>query len=420
MTICTLINEKGKSMLNHKTTLVAILALVLALPVSAMAQAPAADKPAEAAPMSIWGFDVTGYVDVGYTHLSGRGAFNATPAAPGATIGGPNRVFDFYRNSLSLHQAAFTVARQPKEGFGGLLNVTLGKDADVIAAYKTNPSNGTGCNLATGLSATGTCKKDRWDITQAFAQFATGPFTIIGGKYVTLAGAEVINSTANTNYSRSILFGYAIPFSHTGARVSYAATDTLTLMGGVNQGWDDIKDTNSSKTGELGVLYSPTKTLTLGAQGYAGKERVGGLINTGVEGTRNLIDLVATFNATDKLTFILNYDYATQHNTATVTPTGAGKSKWSGWAGYSNYQINEQWRVSLRGEYFDDRDGYRTGLVQKWKEVTLTLGYSPIKNLDLRAEIRGDRSNVPAFVDSNSITASKSQNSFGVQAIYKF
>ena len=380
-----------------------------------------AEKPAEDAPISILGFDFTGYFDVGYTHLSGSGTFNTTPAGPGVTVGGPNRVFDYKRDALKLHQAAFTFAKQPKEGFGGVLNVTLGNDANVIAPYATNPNKGDGCNLATGQTAIGTaCKRDYWDITQAFAQYAKGPVTIIGGKYVTLAGAEVINSTANTNYSRSILFGYAIPFSHTGARVSYAATDTLTLMGGVNQGWDDIKDTNSSKTGELGVLYSPTKTLTLGAQGYAGKERVGGLINTGVEGTRNLIDLVATFNATDKLTFILNYDYATQHNTATVTPTGAGKSKWSGWAGYSNYQINEQWRVSLRGEYFDDRDGYRTGLVQKWKEVTLTLGYSPIKNLDLRAEIRGDRSNVPAFVDSNSITASKSQNSFGVQAIYKF
>jgi len=49
-------------------------------------------------------------------------------------------------------------------------------------------------------------------------QYAHGPLTIIGGKFVTLAGAEVINSTLDTNYSRSILFGYAIPFSHTGAR----------------------------------------------------------------------------------------------------------------------------------------------------------------------------------------------------------
>ncbi len=408
-------------------------AAVLVLPSFAFGQAapatdakpadakPAEDKPPESPPiLSILGFDLTGYFDVGYTHLSGSGAFNTTPAGPGVTAGGPNRVFDYKRNALKLHQAAFTFAKQPKEGFGGVLNVTLGNDANVIAPYATNPNTGTGCNLATGLTATGTCKKDYWDITQAFAQYATGPVTVIAGKFVTSAGAEVINSTANSNYSRSILFGYAIPFTHTGLRASYAATDTFTLIGGVNQGWDAIKDTNSSKTLELGGLFTPTKAFSLAAMGHFGKERVGGLVGTGPEGQRNLIDLVATYNATDKLTLILNYDYATQDNTATVTPNAATKSTWKGVAGYANYQFNEQWRLSFRAEYFDDGDGYRTGVAQKWKEATLTLGYTPIKNLDLRAEIRGDRSNVPAFIDSNNTTASNNQNSVGVQAIYKF
>jgi predicted porin len=398
----------------------AVPATVLAQAAVAQTPAPAAEKPAESGPITIGGFEFTGYLDVGYTHLSGSGAFNTTPAGPGVTVGGPDRVFDYKRNALNLHQAAFTLAKQPKEGFGGLLNVTLGKDADVIAAYNTNPSNGNGCNLATGQAATGGCKKDGWDITQAFVQYATGPLTIIGGKFVTSAGAEVINSPSNSNYSRSILFGYAIPFTHTGTRVSYAATDTLTFIGGLNQGWDALKDTNSAKTAELGVTFTPNKEFSLAAMGHFGKERIGGLVGTGPEGSRNLIDLVATYNATDQLTLILNYDYATQDNTATAAANGASKSKWAGLAGYVNYQFTEQWRMSFRAEYFDDSDGYRTGVVQKWKEATLTLGYSPLKNLDLRAEIRADRSNVRAFVDPNGTTASNNQNSFGLQAIFKF
>ena len=369
---------------------------------------------------SIWGFDLTGYVDVGYTRLSGRGAFNVTPGGPAVTTGGPDRVFDYRRRGLDLHQVAFTLANQPKEGFGGLLNLTVGRDADVIAAYKTGPSRGDGCNLATGQSSTGTCRKTGYDFTQVFAQYATGPATFIIGKYVTIAGAEVINSTANSNFSRSILFGYAIPFTHTGMRLSYAASDTFTLIGGVNNGWDDLKDTNSGKTIELGASYAPTKELSIGGQVYSGKERVGGLVNTGPEGTRSLFDAVATFNATDKLTFILNYDYGTQANAASVTATGASRAKWSGWAGYANYQIDENWKLSLRGEYFDDRDGYRTGIAQKWKEATLTVGYTPIKNLELRGEIRGDRSSVLAFVKSENVSASKSQRSVGLEAIYKF
>ena len=419
---------KSTTMINATKRLLLVSALIAASAAPSLALAQAAPEaasgsaPATAEPplVSIWGFDLTGYVDVGYTGLSGRGAFNTTPNGPGVTFGGPDRVFDYRRNSLNLHQLALTLANQPKEGLGGLLNLTLGKDADVIAAYKTGPSRGDGCNLATGQATADSCRKTGYDFTQAFVQYATGPATFIVGKYVTLAGAEVINSSANSNFSRSILFGYAIPFSHTGFRASYVAGDTLTLTGGVNNGWDDLNDTNSAKTVELGISFSPVKAFSLGGQVYSGRERVGGLINTGPEGARNLFDAVATFNATENLTFIINYDYGSQANASSVTPTGASKAKWSGWAGYANYQIDDKWKISLRAEYFDDGDGYRTGIAQKWKEATLTLAYTPIKNLELRAEIRGDRSNVPAFINSDEVTASKSQRSVGLEAIYKF
>lgn len=334
-----------------------------------------------------------GYLDASYNYLSESSKF---------TSGTSSRVFDLERNAGAIRQLAVTLAAQPKQGLGGLLNLVAGKDADIIGAY--------------GLGAG---KKNKFDVTQAFVQYATGPFTVIGGKYVTMAGAEVINSTANTNFSRSILFGYAIPFTHTGVRGTYAASDNVSLMLGVNNGWDDFKDTNSAKTLELGLLYTPTKTFTLAAQGYSGKERVGGFVETGPEGTRNLVDLVGTFNASDKMTFILNYDYATQTNTP-LANGATGTAKWSGLAGYANYQINDQWRLSGRAEYFDDKDGYRTGVVQKWKEATLTVAYLPTKNLELRAEVRADNSNVASFLNSSGTSAGKSQQSIGVQALYKF
>ena len=411
----------------RRLSLATTVAAVYAMPAAALAQAAPAETPPGPTPVaadppifSIWGFDLTGYVDVGYTGLSGRGAFNVTPNGPAVTTGGPDRVFDYRRNRFDLHQVALTLANQPKEGFGGVVNLTLGRDADVIAAYKTGPSRGDGCNLATGLSNTGKCRTTGYDFTQVFAQYATGPATIVAGKFVTLAGAEVINSTANTNFSRSILFGYAIPFTHTGLRLNYAVSDQLTLIGGVNNGWDDFRDTNSGKTVELGASYLPSKEFSVGAQVYSGKERSGGLVGSGPEGTRNLFDAVATLNASDKLTFLLNYDYGTQANAAGATANGASRAKWWGLAGYANYQIDESWKLSLRGEYFNDRDGYRTGVAQKWKEATLTLGYTAIKNLELRGEIRGDRSSTFAFVKRENASASNTQRSFGLEAIYKF
>ncbi|MGH8761003.1 MAG: outer membrane beta-barrel protein, partial [Burkholderiales bacterium] len=291
--------------------------------------------------------------------------------------------------------------------------------------YKTSPQKGKLCNVVTGTNADGSsCDRDRFDITQAFLQYATGLWTIIGGKFVTSAGAEVISTPTNTNFSRSILFGYAIPFSHTGLRVSYAFSDAFSLIGGINQGWDDIKDTNSSKTGELGVSFSPSKTVSLAAVTYFGKERVAGLTKNELppafqpEGQRKLFDAVVTINATEKLTFVLNYDTASQANTSTFT--GVGTSKWDGFAGYANYQFTDHWRLSFRTEYFNDKQGYRTGVVQKWKENTLTVAWLPTKPIELRGEVRRDRSNVASFLDRDNVTGRNTNTSYGLQFLYKF
>ena len=346
------------------------------------------------------GITVNGYVDVSYSHLSGNGKF---------INGVYDRVFDYEPNSFTLQQTALTVAMQPKQGFGGLVNLTAGKDAQVIKAWD-------GGTVAPDTSHS-------FDVTQAYVSYAGGPFTVIAGKFVTLAGAEVINPTQDVNFSRSILFGYAIPFTHTGLRASYAVNDMLTLIAGVNNGWDDLKDTNRAKTVELGVTFAPNKMFSFAATGYSGKEQVASPTDT-TQGKRSIFDLVATFNATDQLSFVLNYDNGSQDNV--TLPNGkVGKAKWEGTAGYVNYQINEKWRLSLRGEYFNDKGGYRTAFVgttvgQKWKEGTFTVAYMPTKNVELRGEARHDTSDQLVFFGSNGVTPVKKQTSFGLEAIYKF
>jgi hypothetical protein len=311
-------------------------------------------------------------------------------------------VFDTQKSGFALQQAAINIGYQPKEGFGAFVNLTAGNDADVIASYDLYGKN------------------SKFDVTQAYAQYAGSNFTVIAGKYVTLAGAEVIASPSNSNFSRSILFGYAIPFTHTGVRTTFAASDTVSLVLGVNNGWDALKDTNTAKTVEVGATFAPVKAFTLIVDGYFGKERIGGLVGAGQEGQRSLVDVVATFNATDSLTFILNYDYGKQDN-AVETETGSTSAKWSGLAGYVNYGINDNWKVSLRAEYLDDKDGYRTGVVQKWKEVTGTVAFMPTKAVELRLELRADSSDSETFVKSFSEESiSKNQQSVGLQALYKF
>ncbi len=362
--------------------------------------APAPSQPADAPPppiFSIGGFDLTGHIDAAYTHLSGFGKF---------VSGANDRVFDFKHDAAIFHALDLQLAKTPDTGWGGLLDVTAGKDADTIASYGTIDKNKGPANGANHY----------FDVTQAYVYYGAAPFNVIAGKFVTLAGAEVIKSDGDTNYSRSILFGYAIPFAHTGVRATWKLNDSLSLVGGVNQGWDAFEDPNSDKTVELGVTYAPSKTVTLIANYYGGKELVANYPKSDLNGMRNLLDLVGTFNLTDAMTLVLNYDYGTQDK---ADPAG-GDAKWQGIAAYLNYQFNDQWRLSARGEYFDDKQGYRTGVVQKWKEGTLTLAYMPLKPWEFRVEGRYDKSDQQAFLKSDGTTPTDTQSSFGFEVLYKF
>src|ERR1700686_5186404 len=48
------------------------------------------------------------------------------------------------------------------------------------------------------------------------------------GQFVTSAGAEVIEASSNWNYSRSLLFAWAIPYYHFGFRASVPITKVWT------------------------------------------------------------------------------------------------------------------------------------------------------------------------------------------------
>ena len=108
----------------------------------ALAQTAPADSPkaestttppaAPPAIFSIGGFDLTGHVDVGYSRLLGTGKF---------ANGVNSRVFDFDGDKLNLQAIDLQLAKLPDDGFGGLVDVTIGKDADTIASYGTIDRN---------------------------------------------------------------------------------------------------------------------------------------------------------------------------------------------------------------------------------------------------------------------------------------
>jgi Putative beta-barrel porin-2, OmpL-like. bbp2 len=376
-----------------KLVLATAISALFAAPVAAFAQAkppavPTLDKVLEAS-----GITESGYIDAGYSYANRN--IEGTGTGP---VGVNTRVFDAQNNSFVLHQVGLTLAKQPKEGFGGLVNLTMGKDANVIQS-------------APGVA------NATFDVTQAYAQWAGGPLTVIAGKFVTLQGTEVIASSGNTTVSRSILFG-AIPFTHTGLRATYALGDTASVIVGVNNGWDELQDPNRGKTAELGVTWNPIKPLTILVAGYSGSEPSA---LSGTNGTRTDANVVASYALTDAFSIGLEYLTFSQDK---ALANGA-KAKYSGFAGYLTYMMTPKWRGVVRLEQFDDHDGFRfgtTGLADpkvKYTEGTLTLAYLPADNFELRAEVREDKADQAVFAQYDG-TTSKTLMTLALQGLYKF
>lgn len=68
---------------------------------------------------------------------------------------------------------------------------------------------------------------------------------------------------------------------------------------------------------------------------------------------------------------------------------------------------------------FDDQDGFRTGVVQTLRELTLTFACKMMESLEWRAELRHDESNEDVFLDDEGV-AKDSQNTIALAAYYTF
>ncbi len=332
------------------------------------------------------GISVSGYVDGAYTHFD----------TDAGTSAGVNYFDADSSNTFRLKQAGLTIASQPAEGFGALVNLTGGTDATHIHS------------AGSGTPATGGANTTDIDVTQGFVQYAGSGFTVIGGKFNTLAGAEVISPTGNTNISRSVAFLNALPFTHTGVRLSYAPSSTMTFYLGSNNGWDQLVDGNKSKTTELGVSITPSDMISAALYAYSGGEG-------SPSHTLSLIDAVVTIKPIAPLAIVLNYD-----SDKLKDGTATGDAKVTALNVYFNYQVNDKLRTSLRLEQFDDKDGWKFGTVDnKIKGTTLTVGYAPNASFEVRGEIRQDKADAMIYTKDNGIATDKQQY-FAVEGLYKF
>jgi hypothetical protein len=324
------------------------------------ATAPAA-APAAPAPPSAYhqvGMDFSflfdGYVDANFNNPSS--GWNSL------------RNFDMRSDTLHFNMGKITIDRAPGP-VGFHLDVGFGEIFSVIHAADQAPK---------GLKY----------IEQAYVDFKPKSWKGVEvdvGEFVSAAGAEVIDVNQNWNYSRSLLFAWAVPYYHFGIRTSFPVGAHFT--GGVQlvNGWNNVYASNQGKLIGLNGAYA-WKKATWTNVWYGGPER-----DKNSPGWRNLFDSVVQVNPNDNLSLYLNFDYGRNKN------VGPDTAQWTGIAGAARRAVGKKGAITGRVELFDDVNGFSTGLAQTVKEFTLTGEYKFSGWLLSRLEFRDDWSSQPFF-----------------------
>jgi Putative beta-barrel porin-2, OmpL-like. bbp2 len=233
------------------------------------------------------------------------------------------------------------------------------------------------------------------------------------GKFVTPHGAEVIETKDNWNYSRGLLFSYAIPYYHFGARAKYAFNDKYSLTGFFVNGWNNVVDNNTGKTYGMSFGWNPNKKFGLTENYMAGPEQNN--LNTA---WRQLTDTVITYSPTSKLSFIVNGDYGRGDRIDLGEGAFSKPVYWTGVAGYIKYAFNGTSAFSTRFEHYDDHDGFTTGTAQHINEFTTTFERLMAHHIISRLEFRRDMSNKDSFLKGN--TPVGGQNTMTAGLVYTF
>ena len=373
----------------------AVIACVLSGLAMAGSVALAADAPAAAAPSK----SIDERVSDLEKSLGGLADFQLSGMAYGSYLYNFNRPdnrvnslrsLDQEDNSLSLDLFQLGIGKKGPAGLSFSSKLDFGKTASRIG------SDWKGNGQFNGITNNG----GDFELEEAYINYApdwAGGASVKLGKFVTLLGSEVIEAPSNMNYSRSFLFGFAIPFTHTGVLFNYPINDALQINAGAVNGWDNVVDNNDGKTFLGGVSWTASPMFSLGVNGTFGPEQTNTSSNP-----RGVADVVSTITL-DPVTISLNGDYGHENNAA----VGGGSAKWYGFSGIVGLTLKDLTGVPagvyFRGEVFKDDGGARTGTDQTLNEVTLTGKYFVTEKLTLWAEFRHDGSDQSVFAKNGTV-----------------
>jgi Putative beta-barrel porin-2, OmpL-like. bbp2 len=365
----------------------------------------------------------SGFVDTYYGFNSNH-PFNNTSGL---------RFFDGKTNAFGFNMAELIVDRPPgasssESRFGYHVSAGYGQAASVV----------NGSDIASDGS--------NFFVKEAYGSYLAPigkGLRIDVGKFVTSMGNEVIETNANWNYSRSILFYYAIPYFHFGARATYTFNNHWQVIGLLVNGWNNSFISHTGGIGQSSgltyhgeVAWTPTPKWSVTAMYMAGP--VIDAYNFNTQGNRytisdwkQLSDTIISYTPNSKWAFAIDGDYGfgPRSYSCEGSCVASPAVKWWGPAGYAKYNFSPKSNFAVRYEYYEDPNGYTGLLVDPTdgdslggghaQEVTGTYSYNLTSSLLVRTEYRHDFASQPIFLKGSGSTV-KEQNTATLGFVYSF
>lgn len=343
------------------------------------------------------GIKLSGYVDASWTYQFANPKQGLRENGQAST---ENRLrqFDLDHNDFNINAVKLTLEKelpdQNKLAAGFRVDLMAGEDATILSTTDTAVNLG----------------REGLYLEQAYVQFRApigNGLDFKFGKFVTLLGYEVIESPANLNFSRGLLFTNAIPLTHTGVLASYKFNDIVDAQFGVVNGWNN-SDSHPDST-------APAITGRLNITAPGGNANIAQSFIYAVDGAPQAYAYPAEQNeptfvydiwgnwapkfANDKLLLGFNLVYGRgDHAVNTAFAPEGLREEWYGAALYAKYQFTKIFSLAGRLEWLHSDNSIKFAtqypvLVSTSSDVysaTITAGFDIWENLLTRLEYRAD------------------------------
>ena len=218
--------------------------------------------------------------------------------------------------------------------------------------------------------------------------------SVDAGIFPSHIGCESAIAKDNWNLSRSIL-AESSPYYETGIKFNYTPNEQWSFSLFVLQGWQNIKDYNSSKALGTQIVFTPSEKIIFNSSSFIGNEKP-----DSAKQIRLFHNFHFTYHISSKLKTLFMLDLGAERKI-----DKEGYNKWMGTALLLQYSFSKKFVAATRAEFYSDKNGV---IISNYPPsqfettgLAFNLDFHPTKNFVIRAEMRSLHSKNKIYTRNN-------------------